>query len=83
MNERNKLLQKLSAQQFAAWELHMYLDTHPCDDAANALYKKHLKEAECLKNEYTEKYGVLTTECANSAEWLSDPWPWDYTGREI
>ncbi|MBR6551257.1 MAG: spore coat protein CotJB, partial [Clostridia bacterium] len=28
MNERNRLLQKLSAVQFAMWELHLYLDTH-------------------------------------------------------
>ncbi|MBR6552862.1 MAG: spore coat protein CotJB [Clostridia bacterium] len=80
MNERNRLLQKLSAVQFAMWELHLYLDTHPCDTDAVALCKKHEKEAEMLRTEYTEKYGALKAECCNTAEWLSDPWPWDFTG---
>ena len=38
------------------------------------------QEAEMLRQEYTEKYGALTPECCNTTEWLSDPWPWDYTG---
>lgn len=82
MNERNKLLRKLSAAQFAVWELHLYLDTHPCDHNAIELCKTHSKEAESLYKEYTEKYGVLTADCCNTAEWLSDPWPWDITGSE-
>ena len=80
MNEKNKLLQKLSAAQFAVWELHLYLDTHPCDQNAVELCRKHEKEANMLREEYTEKYGALKAECCNTAEWLSDPWPWDYTG---
>ena len=80
MNERNKLLQKLSAAQFAVWELHLYLDTHPCDQNAVALCKKHETEADMLRKEYTEKYGALKAECCNTTEWLSDPWPWYYTG---
>ena len=80
MNERNKLLQKLSAVQFAVWELHLYLDTHPCDQNAVTLCRKHEAEADMLRKEYTEKYGALTAECCNTTEWLSDPWPWDYTG---
>ena len=51
MNERNKLLQKLSAAQFAVWELHLYLDTHPCDQNAVALCKKHEAEADTRYNQ--------------------------------
>ena len=80
MNERDKLLKKLSAAQFAVWELHLYLDTHPCDQNAVALCKKHSEEAEMLRQEYIQKYGALKADCGNTAEWLSDPWPWDITG---
>lgn len=82
MNEREKLLRKLSAAQFAVWELHLYLDTHPCDQNAVQLCKKHEAEADVLRKEYTEKYSALKAECCNTAEWLSDPWPWDITGGE-
>lgn len=77
MNERQKLLSRLSASQFAVWELHVYLDTHPCDHTANALYKKYVAETAVLKKEYTEKYGPLTIGNSEISEWLSDPWPWD------
>ena len=28
MNEKSKLMNAFAAEQFAAWELHLYLDTH-------------------------------------------------------
>ncbi len=77
MNEQNKLMARLSAVQFAAWELHMYLDTHPCDSAANEMFRKYTAEAESLKNEYERKYGPLTVSASEDADWLCDPWPWD------
>lgn len=77
MNEQNKLMARLSAIQFAAWELHMYLDTHPCDSAANEMFHKYTAEAEHLKNEYEHKYGPLTVSASEDADWLCDPWPWD------
>lgn len=73
---RKKLLMKLSAVQFAAWELHMYLDTHPLDEEARLRYQRHLKEYRKLKAEYEENFGPLTPR-ADSDEWLSDPWPWE------
>lgn len=77
MNEQNKLMARLSAVQFAAWELHMYLDTHPCDSSANEMFRKYTAEAESLKNEYERKYGPLTVSASEDADWLCDPWPWD------
>lgn len=77
MNERQKLMARLSAVQFAAWELHMYLDTHPCDTAANEMFRKHSTEAARLKNEYESKYGPLTITGTEDTDWLCDPWPWD------
>ena len=80
MSDRKKLLQKLSAVQFAAWELHMYLDTHPCDTTANEMFRKYTEEAKMLKTEYEKKYGPLTVSSSYEADWLCDPWPWDIQG---
>ena len=80
MNDRKKLLMRLSATQFAAWELHMYLDTHPCDRAANEMFRKYVKETEMLKAEYEKNYGPLTVSASYEADWLNDPWPWENQG---
>ncbi len=77
MSDRKKLLMRLSATQFAAWELHMYLDTHPCDRTANEMFRKYTNEAEILKAEYEKKYGPLTVSNSYEADWLNDPWPWE------
>lgn len=80
MSERKRLLQKLSATQFAAWELHMYLDTHPCDRTANEMFRKYTDESKMLKKEYEQKFGPLTVSGSYEASWLNDPWPWDIQG---
>jgi len=80
VTEREKLLRQLSAAQFAAWELHMYLDTHKNDLEARKIYNKKTDQANELKKEYERKYGPLTVDSENCVEWLSDPWPWELKG---
>lgn len=80
MIERKKLLQRLSSTQFAAWELHMYLDTHPCDKTANEMFRKYTDEAAMLRKEYERKYGPLTVSSSDDADWLCNPWPWENQG---
>lgn len=79
MNQREKLLLRLSSAQFANWELHMYLDTHPNDMHALAMQKKYADLAAALMQEYEKKYGPLTPNTGVAADWLQNPWPWDYT----
>ena len=66
--------------QFAAWELHMYLDTHPYDREMFLVMRKHLEEAEQLKREFESKFGPLTHDAVNeiSDSWTQNPWPWEY-----
>lgn len=79
MNERERLLRRLSAAQFAAWELHMFLDTHPNDAQANSKFEQYKLKASDLKKEYESKFGPITIDKSmGNAEWLSDPWPWEY-----
>lgn len=61
------------AQQssFAAWDLRLYLDTHPNDEAARALF--------CQLSQETEEPCYATTFLNGGAGWgwTDEPWPWD------
>ena len=80
MTERETLLRNLSAQQFAAWETGLFLDTHPtCTDALKA-HGEYTAAAAAAKREYCERFGMLTHDCPHGEDawlWICDPWPWD------
>lgn len=77
MNEREKLLSEISKAQFAAWELHLYLDTHFPDARAAAMLKGYEKKYNTLKARYEEKYGPLTAFGDSDERWTAGPWPWE------
>ena len=77
MNEREKLLCEISKAQFAAWELHLYLDTHFPDARAAAMLKGYEKKYNTLKAHYEEKYGPLTAFGDSDERWTAGPWPWE------
>lgn len=77
---RQKALTRLSAVQFAAWELHMYLDTHPGDKNAAERYRQYSAQYRKLRKEFEENYGALVQPSFGN-EWLDDPWPWENTRR--
>lgn len=76
------LARRLSEMQFAAIDLNLFLDTHPCDEEALAMHKKINKTLESLKYDYVKKYGPL---CAGDSsdkapfEWVGEEykWPWE------
>ena len=65
------------ALSFAAWEVRLYLNTHPNDQRALALYHDLCRQA-----------GEPSYACAFSGSnhrawnWLDDPWPWEYEANE-
>jgi spore coat protein JB len=80
MNDKQKLLQKIRSVDFAMWELHIFLDTHPNDTDALSLYNKYQKKHDDLAAQYESIYGPLdmrnvTTD--NRWQWINDPWPWE------
>ncbi|MCR4924652.1 MAG: spore coat protein CotJB [Clostridiales bacterium] len=78
MTEREALLRKIAAKQFAIWELHIYLDTHINEPEAVKRSKKCKEELNVLVKEYENEYGPLTNDCSStSSAWLKNPWPWD------
>lgn len=79
MSERERLLRRLSALDFACVDLQIYLDTHP--DDPNALHKleEYNKKATALRKEFEERFGPLESINAepNHWAWIANPWPWD------
>lgn len=81
MSDMKNLSTNLSAVQFAMWELHLYLDTHPEDISALKLYNKYEEKYFALKDEFESKYGPLySSEGTPGVRWLKNPWPWDFEG---
>lgn len=80
MADKMDLLRKLDAYAFAAYEWNLYLDTHPEDTDAIAMFHKMAGRARELKEEYENNFGPITAEGSQNMDfwdWISDPWPWD------
>lgn len=75
---REQLLRRLSAAQFALWETHMFLDTHAGNPEAMKMHDMYLKKYEALAEEFEKQFGPLSLSGYNSDEWLQNPWPWDF-----
>ena len=72
---------RISAYQFALYDLGLYLDSHPCDEKAMHLREVYKTRLCQLINEYEQHYGKYVATMAdvegNWNEWIKDPWPWD------
>ena len=51
MNERERLLRRIQAEDFAVYETVLYLDGHPKNRQALAYYQKHRDAAVALRTE--------------------------------
>ena len=79
-DNRFRLLKKLQSYNFAAYDMLLYLDTHPNDKSAFAIFKDLVANTKKLKAEYEKNYGPLSAYSAagsDSFDWLDCPWPWE------
>lgn len=73
-------LHELQALGFAIAELGQYLDTHPEDGEAFALFQSYAALYQKGREEYEAMHGPLTQRASAAGEqyaWLRDPWPWE------
>ena len=82
---KGSLLRKISEVSFAVNDIHLYLDTHPCDEKALAYYEKMAEKRKKLMKEYACTYGPLTVDdaqegCMDSWKWMEQPFPWEQEG---
>lgn len=63
---------------FAAWEMRLYLCTHPKDRQALELYRQMCRQAE------DPNYACTFAPCTagkGTWDWVDDPWPWEYAAH--
>lgn len=80
MNERQKLLNRVQICGFVLDDVRLYLDFHPCDQAALDYYKKYIEMKEQATKEYTSKFGPLMANdnvYTDKWTWVEEPWPWE------
>ena len=80
--DRNELLSKLTALDFIAVDLALYLDTHQNNTEAIAVYNEVIAAADELRAQYESLYGPLCSYRSaatnpNDWTWNNDPWPWE------
>lgn len=83
--DRKNLLCNIQAYNFAAYDMLLYLDTHPDDKKAFKLFKELVAKTNELKNEYQENFGPLSPYASaenDSFDWLNSPWPWEKEGNK-
>ena len=74
------LLRRIQAEDFALYEVALYLDAYPTNKKALAFYDQHRKILTALKEEYKRQYGPLTIYDNPEGEewkWVKGPWPWE------
>ncbi len=77
---------ELQALEFVVLELGLYLDTHPDDEEAFALFRQYVAMEKAARTAYESKYGPLFQSSAAANEtyrWLEGPWPWNYERNEV
>lgn len=77
MTKREAMLRNLGAAQFALWEMHLYLDTHPWDLQMVEAHNRASTKYKALRADFEDKFCPLTAANAQGVEWLKGPWPWE------
>ena len=79
MSDKQALLQKIRELGFTLIDTGMYLNAYNCTEAFE-YGKSILEKYQYYLDEYTEKYGPLTSKASFALDrwqWTDDPWPWE------
>lgn len=84
MNDHTSLMRSLSAVAFSMYDLQLFLDTHPENTNAMALFEQYRQKYLELAAEYEKRFGPLTAMNGVSDrqwKWIHSPWPWEYNAN--
>ena len=77
----NKELTALMESGFAALDLQLYIDTHPDDTEAIAVYNECVHAYEQARAAFEKARGPLYSFISESNparfSWVDTPWPWE------
>ena len=73
------MLRRIAGLQFAMWDLHLFLDTHPNNCEAAKKLEDYRTRTAALVKEFETKYGPINETPQNTSRWawISNPWPWE------
>lgn len=77
---REALLKEIMAIDFSVIDLNLYLNTHPNDQRALAVFNNYVLQSKALWQNYERSYGPLSVRHSQSAypwQWINSPWPWE------
>jgi len=78
--DRDQMLRQMTAEQFAAFDVQLYLDTHPNDIIAMEMFNNYHKNFAEFKKQYESMYGPINSDSAVKNDqwmWIDSPWPWE------
>jgi spore coat protein JB len=70
----------MTAEQVAAFDIQLYLDTHPNDKNALHMFNKYQEEYAERRKQYEALYGQISADSMTNNvtwEWINNPWPWE------
>lgn len=78
--DKQSLLKKVQMYLFTAYDLQLFLDTHPDDKKAFAMFRDVVMKSKEAIAEYQDQYGPLTANATimfDTYKWIEGPWPWE------
>jgi spore coat protein JB len=84
-SKREDMLKKIQCNNFAAYDMLLYLDTHSDDKKAFKIFQGLVAKTNSLRKEFEESYGPTSQFGAAEQEsfnWLDNPWPWEKEADE-
>lgn len=81
MSEREMLMWKMQAYDFAMEEVGLFLDTHPNDQTALSYFKQYRDLKKQAEVDFVKKFGPVTIDNyefdLSTWKWIDNPWPWE------
>jgi len=76
-----ELLRRVQEHSFYMRDLGLFLDSHPTDGQALALFRAHADAYREAADVYARRFGALRWEQVDETDgwcaWSNTPWPWE------
>ena len=81
MKNRAEMMKRVQQLGFVMFDVSLYLNNHPYDQAALNLFSRYRALAEEAQKEYEAAFGPISRGGVNVERdgwsWINQPWPWE------
>lgn len=79
--EKENMIHDIGIVSFVAYEMALYLDTHPMDREAMEYFNHYMRMKNQMMRDFAAKYWPLTLStadtCSKEWKWALSPMPWE------